>query len=68
MCSQASKSIIFRPIWHNAAPNRGGMLEVLGDAEGGTTRGVDVPGAGAAASGVGVSENLSAVRKTMEKL
>lgn len=37
-------------------PNRGGTLEVLGDAEGGTTRGVDVPGA--AASGVGVSENM----------
>lgn len=40
-------------------PNRGGMLEVLGDAEGGTTRGVDVPrGAGDAAASVGVSENV----------
>ena len=47
----------------NVAPNRGGMLEVLGDAEGGTTRGVDVPrGAGDAAASVGVSENLGAVR------
>lgn len=39
---------------HHAAPNRGGTAaeEVLGDAEGGTTRGTG------AASGVGVSENL----------
>lgn len=43
-------------------PNRGGIEDVLGDAEGGTTLGVEVPSAGAgeaAASGVGVSENVN---------